>query len=59
VLVFDRYGKQEFLHAIRVPEEEGAVLPPSRPEIQAARAYAAQEAAKTAPKRSASASPSR
>jgi hypothetical protein len=37
-LVFDRYGQQEFLRAIKLPEEPGASLGPSRSEIDAARA---------------------
>jgi hypothetical protein len=37
-LVFDRYGNQEFLHAIRLPEETGAVLTASEAELQAVRA---------------------
>jgi hypothetical protein len=44
-LVFDRYGQMEFLHAIEVPSETGAVLEPSRSEIQAARAFAAEHTA--------------
>ena len=36
-LVFDRYGKLEFLHAIRLPEEAGALLNTSHSEVQAAR----------------------
>ena len=36
-LVFDRYGSLMFLHAIRLPEESGAALNPSRSELQAAR----------------------
>ena len=36
-LVFDRYGKLEFLHAVELPEETGAMLRTSSAEIQAAR----------------------
>jgi hypothetical protein len=35
-LVFDKYGKTEFLHEIRMPEYSGAVLEPSPSEIRAA-----------------------
>jgi len=58
-LVFDRYGKQVFMHAIRVPEDSGAIVTPSRSEIQAARALASREAAKTAHRKAASLSPSK
>lgn len=44
-LVFDRYGQMEFLHAIQLPEATGAILKPSRSEVQAARAVASEQAA--------------
>jgi hypothetical protein len=43
-LVFDRYGHMSFLHAIRLPEETGAVFEPSRSEIQAARGVTSEQA---------------
>jgi len=44
-LIFDRYGEKEFLHAVRLPDEKGAVLEPSPSELQAARDLAAPTAA--------------
>jgi hypothetical protein len=44
-LVFDRYGQMEFLHAIELPKETGAVFEPSSSEVQAARAFAAEHTA--------------
>jgi hypothetical protein len=55
-LVFDRYGKEEFLHSIWVPGDTGARLLRSSPELQAARAVAlasskSQPTARSATKR--------
>jgi hypothetical protein len=36
-LVFNRYGKQDFLHAVRTPDRPAQVLEASRAERQAAR----------------------
>ena len=44
-LVFDRYGQLEFLHAIQLPDETGAILEASRSEVQAARMLASKQAA--------------
>jgi hypothetical protein len=44
-LVFDRYGQMDFLHAVKLPEATGAILEPSRSEVQAARAIASEQAA--------------
>jgi len=44
-LVFDHYGKMEFLRAVRLPEAAGAILEPSRSEIAAARAVASEHSA--------------
>jgi hypothetical protein len=38
-LVFDHFGNQKFLHAIRLPEHTGAVLTASESELQAVRAH--------------------
>jgi hypothetical protein len=43
-LVFDRYGRLAFLHAIELPEEPGAVVPASRLEVQTARELATRRA---------------
>jgi hypothetical protein len=43
-LVFHRYGQNEFLHAIQLPEGAGAVLEASRSEVEAARALASEHA---------------
>ncbi|HVO11356.1 MAG TPA: hypothetical protein VMX54_11500, partial [Vicinamibacteria bacterium] len=40
VLVFDKVGTREFLRAVEVPEDTGAVLPTSRTEIRAERQLA-------------------
>ncbi len=37
VLLFEKYGSNEYLHEIRLPAEMGVVLEPSLTEIQAAR----------------------
>lgn len=39
-LVFDRYGKQAFLHAVWVPDGQGALLERSPSELHAARTAA-------------------
>jgi hypothetical protein len=44
-LVFDRFGKREFLRVIRVPEEPGAQLPSTQAEIDAARALGSHDSA--------------
>ncbi|HUL79489.1 MAG TPA: hypothetical protein VL691_19655 [Vicinamibacteria bacterium] len=44
-LIFDRYGNQMFLHSIRLPEETGAALNPSRSEVQAARSVSSSPSA--------------
>jgi hypothetical protein len=44
-IVFHRYGQNEFLHAIHLPEGTGAVLEASRSEVEAARALAAHGSA--------------
>jgi hypothetical protein len=44
-VVFDKYGTKEFLHAVRLPEEMGAVLEPSAAEREAARELTAPKAA--------------
>ena len=42
-LVFDRYGRKNFLHAVELPEALGATLPTTRSEIMAARALASHQ----------------
>jgi hypothetical protein len=42
-VVFDRYGKKNFLHAVELPEELGAALPTTHSEIMAARALASHQ----------------
>jgi hypothetical protein len=44
-LVFHRYGRTEFLHAIHLPEGTGTVLEASRSEVAAARVLASEHAA--------------
>jgi hypothetical protein len=44
-LVFDRYGARDFLHAILVPEDTGAMLKSSRSELEAARSVSSPKAA--------------
>jgi hypothetical protein len=44
-LVFHRYGANEFLHAVQLPQGAGAVLEASRSELEAARALASEHAA--------------
>ena len=48
-LVFDRYGKQRFLHAIWLPDGNGAVVEASPTEIHAADAFARARARTTPP----------